>query len=162
MAVLNMSVAGVGLPSGSFGPNSANAVTVTQTNDVFWFRQNAEPGGFTPFSGQGVGTYNTADQFNAAAKGIRIWVVVTAFTGTTPTLTVAIQEKDPASGNYDTILVTANITGVGTTILTVYPGLTAAANSVANNVLPRTWRIQSVVGGTTPALTATIGICTIV
>lgn len=108
-------------------------------------------------SAQGVGTLQSAVQHNATGKGIKLVVDITAITGTTPTLTVTLQGHDPSSGKDYTILASAALNAVGTTVLTVYPGLTAAANTVADDVLPIQWRAQAVVGGTTPAVTATIG-----
>lgn len=100
---------------------------------------------------------NTADQSNDASSGIKIVIDVTAISGTTPTLTVTLQGKDVASGKYYTILASAAISAVGTTVLSVRPGLTAAANQVANDFLPRTWRVSYAIAGTTPSVTATIG-----
>lgn len=99
---------------------------------------------------------SSADQANTSARGIKVVVDVTAITGTTPTLTVTLQGKDPISGKYYTLLASAALSAVGTTVLTVYPGLTAAANLTANDVLPATWRVITAIGGTTPAVTATI------
>ena len=65
---------------------------------------------------------------------------VTAISAT-PSVTFTIQGKDDLSGKYYTILASAAITGTGTTVLRVYPGLTAAANLTANDVLPGTWRL---------------------
>ncbi len=102
-------------------------------------------------------TVTVADQINYNARGLDLIVDVTAVSGTTPTLTVALQGKDPASGKYYTILASASITAVGTTVLHVYPGLVAAANSAANAVLPRTWNVVATIGGTTPSFTFSIG-----
>lgn len=98
---------------------------------------------------------NSADQANSSARGVKVVVDITAITGT-PTLTVTLQGKDPISGKYYTLLASAALSAVGTTVLTVYPGLTAAANLTANDVLPATWRVITAIGGTTPAVTATI------
>lgn len=99
-----------------------------------------------------------ADQLNINSRGVQIGVNITAGTGTTPTLQVIIEGKDAASGAYYTLLASAAIAATaGFTLLTVYPGLTAAANSIANQVLPRVWRVRTVIGGTTPAVTATVG-----
>lgn len=89
------------------------------------------------------------------ARGLHLVVDITTITGTTPTLTVTIQAKDPTSGKYYTLLTSAALNATGTTVLKVYPGLTAAANTVANDVLPRDWRISYAIAGTTPAVTAT-------
>lgn len=99
-----------------------------------------------------------ADQSNPYAKGITVVVDITAVAGTaTPSLTVTIEGKDPVSGKYYTLLTSAALTAIGTTVLRVYPALTAAANSIANLPLPKTFRIKTVIAGTTPAITATIG-----
>jgi hypothetical protein len=97
------------------------------------------------------------DQKNFNGKGILVGVNITALTGTTPTLTVTLQGKDLASGVYYTVLASAALSATGFTLLSVYPGLVAAANLTVNSPLPKTWRISSVIGGTTPAVTATIG-----
>lgn len=105
---------------------------------------------------------NGADQLNLNARGLKLVIDITAITGTTPTLTVTIQGKDPVSGKYFTILASAALSATGTTVLTVYPGLTASANVTANDVLPRDWRVITAIAGTTPAVTATIGASLIV
>lgn len=99
---------------------------------------------------------NGADQDNPAARGIRLTIDITAITGTGPSLIVTLEGKCPISGKYTTILASAALTAVGTTVLKVYPGLTAAANLVASDILPRTWRVKSAIAGTTPAVTATV------
>ena len=81
----------------------------------------------------------SADQTNADARGVKVFVNVTnAGTGS---ITAAIQAKDPASGVYTTLLASAAIVANGTSVLTVYPGLPATANVSANDVLPRQWRV---------------------
>jgi len=100
---------------------------------------------------------NSADQANYVSRGLKLVIDITAITGSTPTLTVTIQGKDTASGKYYTILASAALSAVATTVLTVYPGLTAAANVTANDVLPKTFRVITAIGGGTPAVTATIG-----
>ena len=97
------------------------------------------------------------DQKNHTWRGVNLVIDVTAVSGTTPTLVVALRGYDPTSGKYYTILASATISTVGTTVLSVYPGLTAAANSVANAVLPRTWDVVATIGGTTPSFTMSIG-----
>lgn len=99
---------------------------------------------------------NGADQTNTNARGLHLIVDITALGGTTPTLTVTIQGKDAVSGKYYDILASSALNATGTTVLKVYPGLTAAANTAANDVLPRDWRVKYAIGGTTPQVTATI------
>lgn len=100
---------------------------------------------------------NSADQTNNGARGIKLVIDITAITGTTPTLTVTLQGKDAASGKYYTILASTALNAVATTVLTVFPGATASANVAANDMLPKTWRVITVIGGTGPSVTATIG-----
>jgi hypothetical protein len=100
---------------------------------------------------------NGTDQANVNGRGVKVVVDITALGGTGPTLTVTIQGKDAASGKYYTILASAALAAVATTVLTVYPGLVAAANLTANDVLPATWRVITAIAGTTPAVTCTIG-----
>lgn len=98
------------------------------------------------------GTYTTGDLNNYNAKGGQFYINITALTGT---LTVTIEGKDPASGTYYTVLASSALSSTGFTLLTIYPGMTASANAVANNILPKTFRIKQVVA-TGPA-TYTIG-----
>lgn len=99
---------------------------------------------------------NSPDQQNFLHRGVKVVVDVTVLGGTTPSITVTIKGRDPVSGKYFTILASAVITATGTTVLTVYPGATAAANLTANDNLPDTWRVEAVIAGTTPTVTATI------
>lgn len=100
---------------------------------------------------------NSADQTNLSGRGINLVIDVTAISGTSPTLTVTLQGKDTASGQYYTILASAALTATGVTVLQVFPGAAVTANVSANAQLPRTWRISTAIGGTTPSVTATIG-----
>ncbi len=96
------------------------------------------------------------DQDGTRHKGALVFVDITAITGTSPTLTVTLEGKDEASGQYYTILASAAFTATGFTVLRVYPGLTAAANLVATDVLPPHWRVKTTIGGTGPSVTATV------
>lgn len=102
-------------------------------------------------------TVNGDDQENINWRGVHVVVDLTAVGGTTPQVIVTIEGKDPRSGNYYTILASGALNAVATTVLRVYPGLTAAANLTANDILPRTWRVKAVVsGGAGAAITAKI------
>jgi hypothetical protein len=127
-------------------------------NGVTWDRKRNNLSNISPIAAlvaAAVGS-NGADQVNYNGRGLHLTIDITAITGTTPTLTVTIQGKDPVSGKYYTLLASAALAAVATTVLRVYPGLAAAANLVANDALPRNWRVITVIGGTTPAVTATI------
>lgn len=85
---------------------------------------------------------NSADQTNGGHKGLHVVIDVTAIADS-PSVVFTIEGKDAVSGKYYTLLASAAITGVGTTVLRVFPGLAAAANAAANDVLPRTWRVTT-------------------
>lgn len=72
---------------------------------------------------------------NPHAKHGRLIIDVTAITAT-PSVVVTIRAVDRVSGKKVDILASAAIVGVGTTTLRVGPGLTAAANVVANDFMP--------------------------
>lgn len=105
---------------------------------------------------------NSADQTNLVGRGVKLAIDITAITGTGPTLTVKIQGKDAASGKYYDILSSAALSAAGTTVLEVYPGIANAANAAQGVTLPKTWRVSYAIGGTTPAVTATVGASVIV
>jgi hypothetical protein len=84
---------------------------------------------------------NSADLINYNAKGLHLIIDVTAITDT-PSITVEIQGKDEVSGKYYAILTSAAIVATGTTVLKVFPALTAVVNTVANDILPRIWRVS--------------------
>lgn len=86
-------------------------------------------------------TVNSADQANTHGRGVHVIIDATAVTAT-PSVVAKVQGKDPVSGKYYDLLESAAITGTGTTVLKVYPGLLASANLVANDMLPRTWRVR--------------------
>lgn len=98
---------------------------------------------------------NSPDQLNVGHKGVKVYVNVTAI-GTAPTMLVFVEQKDPASGVYLPMNGTGlSITGVGSFVITVFPGLTTSGQSVAGDVLPPTWRIRWTIAGGT--ITGTIG-----
>jgi len=103
---------------------------------------------------------NSAGYGNANCRGVTITVKNTAGSGTTPTLTVKLQEYTAGGGWVDvTGATTAAIAGgtPGTTSFTVYPGVTVAANAGVSRPLGRTWRVAWTIGGSaTPTVTASI------
>ena len=101
---------------------------------------------------------SSGDLDNTAGSAAALVIDVTAITGTTPSITVTVEGKDPVSGKYYTILASAAISTVSTTILRIFPGATAAANLAVNDFVPKTFRVSYVIAGTTPAVTSTIGV----
>lgn len=104
-------------------------------------------------------TTNSGDLDNGQHRGLHLTINVTAITST-PSVVFTIQGKDEISGSYYTILASAAITGTGTTVLRVYPGLTASANTVANDVLPKTWRVLAT-HADGDSITYSVGACLI-
>jgi len=89
-------------------------------------------------------TTDTSDQDNAGGRGVHVIINVTA-NASVAGMTPSIQGKDPVSGVYYTLLAGAAITVTGTTVLKVYPGITASATAVSD-ALPKTWRVHMVAG----------------
>lgn len=81
-----------------------------------------------------------ADTTNYNHRGIHAVLDMTAVG--TGSVTLTIEGKDEASGKYYTILAGAAVTTNSTNVYKVFPGATAAANAVANDVIPRTFRIN--------------------
>jgi hypothetical protein len=104
------------------------------------------------------GTTNSSNYINNGRRMMNVGINIGTITGTTPTLTVTAQGQDVASGTYYTLLASTALAATGFTLLQIGPSLTAAANSVANANLPRTWRISAVAGGTVTSIVATIGV----
>lgn len=91
-------------------------------------------------------TVASADQYNPDGwRGVHVVIDVTAITAT-PSVVFTVQGRDPVSGQYYTILASAAVTATGTTVLRIFPGATAAANTVANDCVPPIWRVNAVHG----------------
>lgn len=101
-------------------------------------------------------TTPTADQTNVGGRGVKVFVNITSIG--TGSITVQIQGKDPATGNYFTLLASAALIANGFTVLEVYPGIAAVANLAANLSLPHIWRINVVSNNVNP-VGYTIGAC---
>lgn len=123
-------------------------------NGASWdrFRNNANVTVDTSSAKAATGNGATAVNFNAA--GAKVFVHVTAVSGTTPTMVVKLQESHNGTDWVDipganTVSITAN----GVYVLTLYPGVPAVANQSIPLPLPRTWRCVWTIGGTTPSFT---------
>ncbi len=79
-----------------------------------------------------------------------LFVNVTALSGTSPTLTVSVQIRDPLSGVWATVKSTSAISATGTTLLTI-------AESYTNESLGDQFRVSWVISGTSPSVTFSIG-----
>lgn len=96
-------------------------------------------------SGARTATVSSPDRTNLNGTGMILVIDCTAISAS-PSVTFTIEGKDPASGKYYTILTSAAITGTGTTVLRVHPDLTAAANTVAKDMIPAVWRVTATHG----------------
>ena len=82
-----------------------------------------------------------SDDLDCQGRGVHVIIDVTvdpALASVVP----KIQGYDPTSGKYYDLLVGVAITAVGTTVLKVYPGIAAAANVAASDVVPPVWRVR--------------------
>ncbi len=103
-------------------------------------------------------TATGSDTTNVEAKGLLLFLDITVVTGTTPTLDLDVQWKDPVASKYITIGSFAQQTGTGTLDLLIYPGTVESANRKVSHVLPVTWRLNWTIGGTaTPTFTFSVG-----
>lgn len=111
----------------------------------------------------GAGTFNSIDQVNFNGAGGNCFLNVTS-TGGSPTYTLAIQGKDTGSGTYYTLAISNPAATAGNVLASTFPGqpnAATAAQVTASFPLPRTYRVQVVVAGTTPSVTATVG-CSVI
>jgi len=136
--------ASVPLPTGITSSGGAavvsNRVLQMMFNGTSWDRERGNMDGTAFASAARTATPTPFDAVNYNARGLHLVIDVTAVAAT-PSVVFTLQGQDVVSGKFYTILASAAITGTGTTVLRVYPGLTAAANLVASDILPRTWRV---------------------
>jgi hypothetical protein len=78
---------------------------------------------------------------SAYARGVHVVIDVTAVAAT-PSVTPSIEGYDTLSGKWYTLLTGSAITATGTTVLKVYPGITAVANAAASDVIPNRIRVS--------------------
>lgn len=96
-------------------------------------------------------------------RGIKLYLDITAVTGTTPTMDIKLQSFDKLSEKWFDIpgAAFAQKTATGQSTLTIYPSVTDTANESVADILPDTWRIVVTLGGTSPVFTFTLGGCLI-
>ena len=101
-------------------------------------------------------TPTAADLAAYRARAAVVVIDVTAVTST-PSVTFTVSGIDAASGKVWTLLASAAIATTGTTVLKIGPGLTAAANAAANDVIPDNIRVAPVHGNAN-SITYTVGV----
>lgn len=114
-----------------------------------WFPRTFET--YLPLAARA--THPTAVSVQQGAyRGVKIYVDITAFSGTSITFTV--QALDPLNGTVSTVLASAAKTGTGAFTLTVYPDTATVANVALADVAPRAWQITT--SGTITSVTYSI------
>lgn len=141
--------------AGSIGDGMAaqNALDVLIRNLLFngtnWDRQRGNTEGTLLASAARTAETNSSDQINYNARGLIIFVDVSAITAT-PVLTPRLQIKDSISGNYFTVWSAATaITATGQYAYLFEIGGSGSAGSFTEAVnlrVGRTWRFQMGVG----------------
>ena len=94
------------------------------------------------------------------ARGIIIYMEVTAVSGSSPTLDCKVQGYDALGDVWHDITgaVFAQKTGAGNDYLTIYPGIGETANEAVSDVIPALIRVHSTLGGSSsPTVTFTLG-----
>jgi hypothetical protein len=154
--------------------NSNGQVVVTENelfNGTTWDRQHGNWRTTTGDSGAKTATFNGATQTNYDALGAYITVRLGTVSGTSPTMGVAFAWSPDAGTTWITLgPAMANLTAssqvgmlmVGPTNWSQAPGATpgnlgssANAQLLLNVYVPRTWRLQYTIGGTSPSFTIT-------
>jgi hypothetical protein len=153
--------AAAALADGFANPTTASGgALLSQFNGTTWDRARGNTAVSVEASSAKTASGNSASAItNHSASGVQLFINVSAASGTTPTLAVRVQVQDPVGAGWVDLpgAVTASITGVSLTLLTIYPGVTVAANSAISAPLPRTWRLAWTIGGTTPSFTFSVG-----
>jgi len=88
-------------------------------------------------------TVDTFKNTSGSVAGMVLIVDVTAASAT-PSVVFTILGSDPVSGETYTILESAAITGIGTTVLRVHPELSVSANLIAKDLIPNEWTLTAV------------------
>jgi hypothetical protein len=132
-----------GTPSDAFAQQTATGYLGAfegRFNGTTWDRVRNNQDGLSIINAVATSsTQTSADILNYNGRGVKVWWNITTFGAA---LTLAIQYKDPVSGQYITALSSAALSANGFTQYTIYPGITGAANVALNDILPRTWRVQ--------------------
>lgn len=83
----------------------------------------------------------TAAEFHTqGAHGLHLVIDVSAVSST-PSVTPTIDGYDALSDSWYNLLTGSAITATGTTVLKIYPGITAVANASASDVTPNVCRL---------------------
>ena len=99
-------------------------------------------GGDVLTSGAVTADDHSPDYTNNSAKGVKIYIKTGSFGAGASGITVTLQGRDLSSSTYYDILTSASLTASSFSTLTVYPGISEAANVSKSDILPHTWRVK--------------------
>jgi hypothetical protein len=147
----------------SDGPGSLTGLVVNSQSLLYdgsttFFRQRGNLDAVGLASAARTAVIDTSPILNYNHRGVKVGINITA--AGTGTLTFTIKGLESIGGAYYTMLASAAQSGTGLVILTVYPGVAAVANVSANDVLPKTFRVE-VTGSDGSSWTYSISVVTI-
>lgn len=131
--------------TGTLGPNivaTDSRPRLWQNTTSGWIRARANDNITVLASAARTATLSSATFNNGNYRGASFIIDVTAITAT-PSVVFSIEGLDAVSGQFYTLLDSVAIVAVGTTVITVYPGLTPLANIDASALLPWQWRVTA-------------------
>lgn len=91
-------------------------------------------------------TPSVATYRNPGFKGVHVIVDVTALSAT-PSVVVKVEGQDPATEEFYEILsgtAITDVTGTGTYVFKVYPGIEPSPGAAASDGIPKFWRVRPV------------------
>jgi len=120
-----------------------------------FFDSTANVSGTALASAARTATLSSDDITNLGGKGLLVFLDVTA-KDSAPSITLKIEGKDALSGKYYTILESAAVTTVSTSVYRVHPELTATANLIVKDIMPKTFRV-TMTHSNTDSITYSVG-----
>lgn len=124
--------------------------SVINSQVVDWTVQNINTEGVILPSAARTTSGSSADITLNSGSKLAVYLDVTAVAGTTPTLDVKVEAKDPASGKYFALASFTQKTAAGSEVVFIGHG--------SDTKFPvRTFRVSYTIGGTTPSFTFSVG-----
>lgn len=159
-AVNGKFVTAVAMSDGGTGNPTTTTVGAVQLlyNGTTLDRQRGNNNFTTTDNGAKTASFSGSTQTNYNARGALVTLLLGTVTGTSPTLVMQLQWSPDSGTTWITL-------GAATTALTasnqsativIYPGAASTVTgsnqtTVVNSPLPRTWRVNITIGGTTPS-----------
>jgi hypothetical protein len=156
---------GIALADGVANPTAAGVTNFPVLwNSATWDRQRSNYNVATGDTGTKTASFSGATQTNYNASGALITILLGTVSGTTPTFVAQLQGSPDGGTTWINIpgAATASIAATGNYSINCYPGSPTVAGAAtsgnvasASYVLPRTWRVNYTIGGTTPSFALT-------